>query len=78
MGPKKVSVYRVHYTHGLNAKIGFEKYASDPEIFVKMCKNLKVWFGESNFDTFCAISRDPMHIFKTDFCVETVTSSPSF
>ena len=38
--------------HGVNAKIGFEKYASDPEILVKRCQNLKVWFGESNLDTF--------------------------
>ena len=43
--------------HGFNAKTGFEKYALDPEILIKMCQNLKVWFGRSNSDTFSTISK---------------------
>ena len=42
---------RPAWAHGFNEKIGFEKYASDPEIFVNLHQNLKVWFGKSNFDT---------------------------
>ena len=44
-------------------KIAFEKYALDPELFVKMSQNWKVWFGESNLDTYCQVSWDPMGNF---------------
>ena len=46
---KKFSDYRTHYSkrpiwaHGFNAKIGFEKYASYPEILVKMCQKDLQW-----------------------------------
>ena len=43
-------------THGLNAKIVFEKYAPSPEISAKMCQTLLVWFGGLILDTFLVIS----------------------
>ena len=58
-------------------QIGFEKYASYPEILTKMCQNLTYKTNLSNFDTFWQISRVPMHIFITDFWVETISSSLS-
>ena len=38
-------------THGFNAKIGFEKYATSPEISAKKCQILLVWFGRPILDT---------------------------
>ena len=48
-------------------KIGFEKYASDPKILVKMYQNLTCQTKPSNFDTFWPISQDWMHIFQNRF-----------
>ena len=51
---------------------GFEKHASDPEILVKICQNLKVWSYVSNPDTFLPISSDLIHIFlKTIFALKS-------
>ena len=36
----------------ITAKIGFEKYASSPEISAKMCQILLVWFERPILDTF--------------------------
>ena len=66
------------WANGYKAQIGFEKYASYPEILTKMCQNLTYKTNLSNFDTFWQISRVPMHIFITDFWVETISSSLSF
>ena len=54
-------------THGFNAKIGFEKYATSPEISAKKCQILLVWFGRPILDTFWPISRDSLHIFQNRF-----------
>ena len=54
-------------THGFNAKIGFEKYATSPEISAKKCQILLVWFGRPILDTFLVISWDSVHIFQNRF-----------
>ena len=69
---------RPAWTHGFNAKIGFEKYAPGPEILTKMCQNLGCQTKPAYFETFWPLSQDSVQIFKTDFCVETVGSSWSF
>ena len=51
---------------------------SDPEILIKTCQNWTRQTRPTKFWTFWSITQDPMHIFKTDFCVETVSSSRSF
>ena len=55
------------WAHGFNAKIGFEKYASGPEIFTKMCTNLGCQTKPSYFETFWPISRDSVRIFQNRF-----------
>ena len=55
------------WTHGFNAKIGLEKSAPSPEISVKMCQILVVWFGRPIFDTFLLISSDSLHTFQNRF-----------
>ena len=55
---------RLAWAHGFNTKIGFEKYEPGSEILAKMSQNLKVWFGDLIFGTFCLISRDQVHIFQ--------------
>ena len=50
-----------------NAKIGFEKYASRPEILTKLWWKLKVWFGKPKFITFWQITRATGHIFQNRF-----------
>ena len=69
---------RLAWAHGFNAKICIKKYATGPEILAKMSKNIQVWFGNLIFGIFCLISWDPGHIFKTDFCIKTVSSSRLF
>ena len=58
---------RPAWTHGFNAKMGFEKYAPSPEISAKMCQILLVWFGRPIFNTFLVISWDPMQICQNRF-----------
>ena len=59
--------YPKYFNKAFYEKIGFEKYASDPEILVKMYQNLTRQTKPSNFDTFWPISRDRKHIFQNRF-----------
>ena len=49
---------RVHYNQNdrLELTVSTQKSVlenlSGPKILIKMCQNLKVWFGRSNSDTF--------------------------
>ena len=58
---------RPAWAHGFNAKNGFEKNASGPEILAKKSQNNEVWFGDLNFGTFWPISWDPMRFFRNRF-----------
>ena len=43
----------------ITQKIGFEKYASGPEILAKTSQNIQVWFGDPDFGTFCFEYHEP-------------------
>ena len=58
---------RPAWAHGFNAKNGFEKNASGPEILAKKSQNNEVWYGDLNFGTFSPISWDPMRFFQNRF-----------
>ena len=53
-------------TYDFNTTIGFEKYASSPEISARICQNLLVWFGSPILDTFLVISPDSVNLFSCD------------
>ena len=54
-------------SHGFNAKIGFEKYATSPKIIPKNCPKSAFQTKPAKFDTFWPISRDWVHIFQNQF-----------
>ena len=66
------------YLNGFNAKIGFEKYGPGPEILIRMCQNLGRQTKPAYFEMFLPIFQNLVHVFKTDFCVETRNLSRSF
>ena len=55
------------WAHDFNAKIGFEKYAPGPKIFIKMCQHLGRQTKPAYFEMFWPISQDPLHIFQNRF-----------
>ena len=55
------------WTHGFNAKIGFEKYAPSPKILPKKCPKSAFQTKPAKFDTFWPISRDSVHIIQNRF-----------
>ena len=65
-------------TNGFNAAIGIERYAPGPQVLNKMWQKSGSQTKPAYFWTFWPISRDPVHIFYTDFWVETVSSGQSF
>ena len=54
-------------SHGCNAKIGFKRFATSPEILAKMCKILLVWFGRPILDNILVIRWDFVHNFQNLF-----------
>ena len=54
-------------THGFNAKIGFEKYVTSPEILAKKCPKSAFQTKPAKFGTYWPISRDSLHIFQNRF-----------
>ena len=58
---------RPPWTHGFNAKIGFEKYAPSPKKLPKNCPKSAFQTKPEKFDTFSPISQDSVHIFQNQF-----------
>ena len=54
-------------SHGFNAKIGFEKYATSPKIIPKNCPKSAFQTKPVKVDTFWPISREAMLIFQKRF-----------
>ena len=50
--PLGIHMYAPVCTMCFNVTIGFEKYATGPEILAKTSQNMQVWFGDLNFGTF--------------------------